>query len=79
MASGKQALAHYFPDHELLQSLGTTTLVNIPITSCRQTIGAFAFMCEQSLTAESVPDELQLLTSLAAPLFIQAGESTRPT
>lgn len=79
VASGKQALAHYFPDHALLQSLGTTTLVNVPVTSCRQTIGAFAFMCEQSLDRTSVTDELQLLTSLAAPLFLAADDSDHPT
>lgn len=78
VASGGQALAHYFPDHALLQSLGTTTLVNIPVRSCRQTIGAFAFMCDRSLDRHAVTDELLLLTALAAPLFIPVDDGSPP-
>ncbi len=72
VASGNDALAHYFPDHELLRSLGTVTLVNVPVVSCSQAIGAFAFFCDRPLARTAVTDELVLLTSLAASLFIEA-------
>jgi hypothetical protein len=70
VASGDADLRHYFPDHELLRSLGTVTLVNVPVVCCERAIGAFAFMCGEPLTRAAVTDELILLTALAAPLFV---------
>jgi len=77
VASGKEALAHYFPDHELLGSLGAVTLVNVPVVSCGRVLGAFAFFCDRPLTRAAVTDELILLTSLAAPLFVAPADESR--
>lgn len=70
VASGDAALARYFPDHELLRSLGTRTLVNIPVVVCRQTVGAFAFLCAQEGADEQALATAQKLAALAAPVFL---------
>lgn len=70
VASGDDALAHYFPDHELLRSLGTRTLVNIPVVVCRRTAGAFAFLCAQEVVDEQAISTAQKLAALAAPVFL---------
>jgi hypothetical protein len=70
VASGATALARYFPDHELLRSLGTRTLVNIPVVVCRRTAGAFAFLCAQEVVDEQAISTAQKLAALAAPVFL---------
>ncbi|MFL9898948.1 hypothetical protein PQR71_12425 [Paraburkholderia fungorum] len=69
VANNDADLEHYFPDHKLLKSLGTTTLVNIPIVVCKRTVGAFAFMCADVVPESAVTQEVRLLTALTAPLF----------
>jgi hypothetical protein len=73
VASGNEALAKYFPDHELLRSLGTRTLVNIPVVVCRKTVGAFAFLCAQEAIAQDVTAAIDRLASVAAPVFLLPG------
>ena len=73
VASGNDALAKYFPDHELLRSLGTRTLVNTPVVVCRKTIGAFAFLCAQETIAQDVTAAIDHLGSVAAPVFLFPG------
>lgn len=73
VASGNEALAKYFPDHELLRSLGTRTLVNIPVVVCRKTVGAFAFLCAQEAIAHDVTAAIDRLAAVAAPVFLFPG------
>jgi hypothetical protein len=69
VANGDADLEHYFPDHALLKSLGTATLVNIPVVVCKRTVGAFAFMCPEDVPEGAITEEIRLLTALTAPLF----------
>ncbi|MFM0149020.1 hypothetical protein [Paraburkholderia sp. RL18-085-BIA-A] len=69
MANNDADLVHYFPDHQLLKSLGTATLVNIPAVVCQTTVGAFAFMCAEVVPEGAITEEIRLLTALTAPLF----------
>jgi hypothetical protein len=69
VADNDADLEHYFPDHKLLKSLGTATLVNIPVVVCKRTVGAFAFMCAEVVPENAVTQEIRLLTALTAPLF----------
>jgi hypothetical protein len=69
VANNGSDLEHYFPDHKLLKSLGTATLVNIPVVVCKRTVGAFAFMCAEIVPESVSTDEIRLLTALTAPLF----------
>jgi hypothetical protein len=69
VANNDADLEHYFPDHQLLKSLGTTTLVNIPVVVCERTVGAFAFMCAEVVPESAITEEIRLLTALTAPLF----------
>lgn len=69
VANSDAELQHYFPDHQLLKSLGTNTLVNIPVVVCKRTVGAFALLCEQIVPENAVSEEIRLLSALAAPLF----------
>ncbi|BCQ22377.1 hypothetical protein NK8_04860 [Caballeronia sp. NK8] len=69
VANNDAELERYFPDHKLLKSLGTTTLVNIPVVVCKRTVGAFAFMCAAVVPESAVTEEIRLLTALTAPLF----------
>ncbi|MEC5407617.1 hypothetical protein VOM14_18880 [Paraburkholderia sp. MPAMCS5] len=69
VANNDAELEHYFPDHKLLQSLGTATLVNIPVVVCKRTVGAFAFMCAEVVPENAITEEIRLLTALTAPLF----------
>lgn len=75
VASGGDALAKYFPDHELLRSLGTRTLVNVPVVVCRKTVGAFAFLCAQETVEPEVTVELERMASVAASVFLMNGAS----
>lgn len=75
VASGADALAKYFPDHELLRSLGTRTLVNVPVVVCRKTVGAFAFLCAQDAVEPEVTVELERMASVAASVFLMPGAS----
>jgi hypothetical protein len=69
VANNDADLEHYFPDHKLLKSLGTATLVNIPVVVCKRTVGAFAFMCAEVVPETAITEEIRLLTALTAPLF----------
>jgi hypothetical protein len=69
VANNDADLEHYFPDHKLLKSLGTTTLVNIPVVVCKRTVGAFAFMCAEVVPESAITEEIRLLSALTAPLF----------
>ncbi|MDE1007144.1 MAG: hypothetical protein OSB38_15895 [Paraburkholderia fungorum] len=69
VANSDADLEHYFPDQKLLKSLGTTTLVNIPVVVCKRTVGAFAFMCAEVVPESAITEEIRLLTALTAPLF----------
>lgn len=69
VANNDADLEHYFPDHKLLKSLGTATLVNIPVVVCKRTVGAFAFMCAEVVPESAITEEIRLLTALTAPLF----------
>lgn len=69
VANSDADLEHYFPDHQLLKSLGTTTLVNIPVVVCKRTVGAFAFMCADVVPESAITEEIRLLSALTAPLF----------
>jgi hypothetical protein len=75
VASGEAQLKHYFPDHELLASLGTRTLVNIPVVVCRRTIGALAFLCEQASIDSATTNELHRLVPSIAPAFLLSTDS----
>ena len=75
VAYGSDALAKYFPDHELLRSLGTRTLVNVPAVVCRKTVGAFAFLCAQESVGPEVTAALERMASVAAPVFLMPGAS----
>jgi hypothetical protein len=75
VASGGDALAKYFPDHELLRSLGTRTLVNVPVVVCRKTVGAFAFLCAQESVEPEVTVELERMASVATSVFLVPGAS----
>jgi hypothetical protein len=69
VANNDVDLEHYFPDHQLLKSLGTATLINIPVVVCKRTVGAFAFMCAEVVPETAITEEIRLLTALTAPLF----------
>lgn len=69
VANNDADLEHYFSDHQLLKSLGTATLVNIPVVVCNRTVGAFAFMCIEVVPEKAITEEIRLLTALTAPLF----------
>ncbi|MDR5740228.1 hypothetical protein [Caballeronia sp. LZ016] len=69
VANNDAELEHYFPDHKLLKSLGTATLVNIPVVVCKRTVGAFAFMCAEVVPETAITEDIRLLTALTAPLF----------
>lgn len=69
VANNDADLEHYFPDHQLLRSLGTVTLVNIPVVVCKRTVGAFAFMCAEVIPPSAITEEIRLLTAPTAPLF----------
>lgn len=69
VANSDAELQHYFPDHQLLKSLGTNTLVNIPVVVCKRTVGAFALLCAQVMPESAITEEIRLLGALAAPLF----------
>jgi hypothetical protein len=69
VANSDVELQHYFPDHELLKSLGTNTLVNIPVVVCKRSVGAFALLCSQLVKESAITEEIHLLSALAAPLF----------
>lgn len=75
VASGDAQLKHYFPDHELLASLGTRTLVNIPVVVCRRTIGALAFLCDQASIDSATINELHRLVPSIAPVFLLSADS----
>lgn len=75
VASGEAQLKHYFPDHALLASLGTRTLVNIPVVVCRRTIGALAFLCEQASIDSATINELHRLVPSVAPAFLLSTDS----
>ncbi|MCY1266602.1 hypothetical protein D9M68_136430 [compost metagenome] len=75
IASGDAALARYFPDHALLRSLGTRTLINLPVVVCRQTVGAFAFLCGQEAVDAEAVAAVQKLVPSAAAVFIMAGDA----
>jgi hypothetical protein len=69
VANNDSDLEHYFPDHKLLKSLGSATLVNIPVVVCKRTVGAFAFMCAEVVPESAITEEIRLLTALTASLF----------
>jgi hypothetical protein len=69
VANSDEQLEHYFPDHAKLKSLGTATLVNIPVVVCNRTVGAFAFMCVEVVPENAITEEIRLLSALTAPLF----------
>ncbi|WP_354681850.1 hypothetical protein [Cupriavidus necator] len=74
VASGNNALARYFPDHALLRSLGTRTLINLPVVVCRRTVGAFAMLCAQEEIGLEAISAIQRLVPCAAAVFVMAGE-----
>lgn len=75
VAAGDAALARYFPDHALLRSLGTRTLVNVPVVVCRRTVGAFAFLCQDEGVAPAALAQVESLAPSAAAVFVLgAGE-----
>jgi hypothetical protein len=69
VANNDAGLEHYFPDHQLLKSLGTVTLVNLPVVVCKRTVGAFAFICAEVVPERAISEEMRLLGALTAPLF----------
>lgn len=75
VASGEAQLRHYFPDHDLLASLGTRTLVNIPMVVCRRTVGALAFLCEQASIDSTTINELHRLVPCVAPAFLLSADN----
>lgn len=75
VASGDGALARYFPDHALLWSLGTRSLLNFPAVVCRRTVGAFALLCGQEKISEEAVAAVQKLVPCAAAVFVVAGNS----
>ncbi|MHA7685328.1 hypothetical protein [Cupriavidus sp. PET2-C1] len=75
VAAGDVALARYFPDHALLRSLGTRTLVNVPVVVCRRTVGAFAFLCQhEGVAPDALAQVVSLAPSAAAVFVLGAGE-----
>jgi hypothetical protein len=70
---GPQALERYFPDHLLLRSLGTITLINVPVVVCDCTVGAFAFMCSEAIERSAIGQEVEAMVAIAAPLFLNAS------
>ncbi|GAB7547686.1 GAF domain-containing protein [Cupriavidus sp. 8B] len=70
VASGSSALVRYFPDHALLRSLGTRTLVNIPLVVCQRTVGALALLCEQERIDPAALARIEALAPYTAPLFV---------
>ncbi|MGN8063370.1 hypothetical protein ACTJK4_17100 [Ralstonia sp. 22111] len=75
VASGEAQLKRYFPDHALLASLGTHTLVNIPVVVCRRTIGALALPCEQASIDSTTINELHRLVPSLAPAFLWSADN----